>query len=293
MRFNGPCPRVYGQVGAAPGFVPGGAPARILPGSFATPRHRERTLQQRAPDPGLAVPASSPSAAPHLPPVGDPRPVFVPRLPGRVRGVAPPPCWVGLRHGFLRGAQRGWLLLLGVSRRFHPRLLGDEPAPTPGPVESYFLPADEHPAPPYDGLLERGELHGCWLEWQCRPGEKVVPLQGGRLTQSLTPLIVMERAALGTGLPWEVSMARAGPPGCTGGDPEEGVRRCGGAGAGADGWRGLPEALLEILSQPRGEASRGGPVRPSWKRVGEGRGCCGHAGRLGGASRLNPPRTWE
>jgi cyclophilin family peptidyl-prolyl cis-trans isomerase/HEAT repeat protein len=124
---------------------------------------------------------------------------------------------------------------------------GDDPAPTPRTGE-LALPADEHPAPPYDGLLEREELREL-VDWQ-------QARDGALLRESLTdpdPL-VRERGALG--------LASVEDPGSVPAllealeDPEEGVRAAAALALGRTGGEGVAGALLEVLARPGGEPSR-------------------------------------
>lgn len=123
---------------------------------------------------------------------------------------------------------------------------GDAVAPSrPGELA---LPADEHPAPVYDGLLQRQDLQEVVERQQARDGASLQ-----EFLRDPDP-VIRERAALGLASVEDSGAAPALLDALQ--DPEEGVRVAAALALARTGGQGVAEAVLEILSRPEGEPSR-------------------------------------
>lgn len=120
-----------------------------------------------------------------------------------------------------------------------------EPPPRPGELA---LPADEHPVPAPDGLLERPDLQALVDRQQAR--------DGASLRESLgdPDPAVRERAALGLASVEDPEAVPALLEALE--DPEEGVRAAAALALARTGGEEVAQALLDVLARPDGEPSR-------------------------------------
>lgn len=143
----------------------------------------------------------------------------------------------------LRAAPLAWVLLGLAGAACEP----DEPPLSPRPGE-LTLPADEHPVPARDDLLQRPDLQELVERQQAR--------DGAALREALRDPdpALRERAALGLASVEDTGSVAALLE--TLEDPEERVRAAAALALARTGGPGVAEALLERLARPDGEPSR-------------------------------------